>query len=114
MDMKSISGLTCYVHDIASTTAFYEALGFRLGNQEAEHLTVYVNWFWIKFITQDTPTRSNGQLLNIKVADVNEFHVGVVALGLNPESEPLDLPSGNREFVLVDPDGHKLVFFEKI
>jgi hypothetical protein len=32
---------------------------------------------------------------------------------LKPTGEPERRPSGNREFVLRDPDGYNLVFFEK-
>jgi hypothetical protein len=32
---------------------------------------------------------------------------------LEPEGEPELRVSGNREFVLRDPDGYKLVFFQK-
>jgi hypothetical protein len=32
---------------------------------------------------------------------------------MKPLGEPEVRPSGNREFVLRDPDGYKLVFFQK-
>jgi hypothetical protein len=39
--------------------------------------------------------------------------VTCVSKGMNQTSEPQRRPSGNREFVLRDPDGYKLVFFQK-
>jgi hypothetical protein len=36
----------------------------------------------------------------------------VIASGLQPASEPIEL-RGNREFLLLDPDGYRLVFFKR-
>ena len=34
MKVNSISGLTCYVKDLARTAEFYETIGFRRGKEE--------------------------------------------------------------------------------
>jgi len=60
-----------------------------------------------------TEPKGAGLFLYIKVDDVDEFYQGVLAKGLKPSSEPRDWPWGNREFALRDPDGYKLVFFNK-
>ena len=126
MEMKSVSGLVCYVKDIAKTADFYEALGFRIDKREADHLSVGLNWFWMDFHPQDKEDKPEfqreanlenkgaGMFVYIKVADVDAFYKGVVDKGLKPSSEPRDWPWGNREFVLRDPDGYKLVFFNKV
>ena len=49
----------------------------------------------------------------ISVDDVDEFYRGLAQKGLKPSSEPRDWPWGNREFVIRDPDGYKLVFFKR-
>lgn len=125
MEMKSISGFTCYVSDLAATAQFYEALGFRFGNQEPDTITIYLNWFSVKFVAIASEDSSEfikeativpkgaGMYINIKVDNVDEFYEGVLAKGLKPSSKPRDWPWGNREFVLRDPDGYKLVFFQK-
>ncbi len=125
MKMSSISGVSCYVKDVSKTTEFYEALGFRIGRQEADRVACYVNWFWVEFVAQDKeedpqrkkeaglPNKGSGQYLYIKVDSIDDFYKGVVELGMKPESEPQAKASGNREFLLRDPDGYKLVFFEK-
>jgi len=41
------------------------------------------------------------------------IHRSVLAAGMKPDAEPEKRPSGNREFVLRDPDGYKLAFFQK-
>jgi catechol 2,3-dioxygenase-like lactoylglutathione lyase family enzyme len=125
MKVNSISGITCYVKDLSKTGEFYEAIGFRRGKEEPDRTTFYVNWFFVTFIAQDQegdaelreeaelPTKGSGLYLYIKVDDVEDFHKAVVANGMKPVSEPQVRPSGNREFVLRDPDGYKLAFFQK-
>jgi catechol 2,3-dioxygenase-like lactoylglutathione lyase family enzyme len=125
MKVNSISGVTCYVKDLSKTAEFYEAIGFRRGKEDPSHVTFYVNWFFVTFIAQDKEddpnfrketrlkTKGTGLFLNIKVDDVEGFHKDVLSAGMEPVSEPQVRPSGNREFVLRDPDGYKLVFFQK-
>ncbi len=125
MKMKSVSGIVSYVKDIQKTAAFYEALGFIITKQEAGQLSIRLNWFWIDFIAGEeeekvefqaeakSEHKGSGTYLYISVDDVDEFYKGVIEKGLKPSSEPRDWPWGNREFVLRDPDGYKLVFFKK-
>jgi catechol 2,3-dioxygenase-like lactoylglutathione lyase family enzyme len=125
MKVNSISGITCYVKDLAKTAEFYEAIGFRRGKEEPDRITFYVNWFFVTFIAQDReedaelakeaelPNKGAGLLLYVKVDDVDDVHKAVVSKGMEPAGEPLVRPSGNREFVLRDPDGYKLAFFQK-
>jgi hypothetical protein len=47
MKVNSISGITCYVKDLARTAEFYESIGFRRGKEEPGRLTMYVNWFFM-------------------------------------------------------------------
>jgi catechol 2,3-dioxygenase-like lactoylglutathione lyase family enzyme len=118
MKVNSISGFVCYVGDLAKTAEFYEAIGFRSGKQEPDRLTFYVNWFFVTFIGQDRedaelPSKGSGLYVHVKVDDLDDYHEAVVAKGLEPASEPRVGHGGNREFVLRDPDGYNLVFFEK-
>jgi catechol 2,3-dioxygenase-like lactoylglutathione lyase family enzyme len=125
MKVNSISGITCYVKDLSKTAEFYDALGFRRGKEEPDRITFYVNWFFVTFIAQDRaadaelrrqaelPTKGSGLFLYIKVDDVEGFHRAVLSKGMKPDGEPQGRPSGNREFVLRDPDGYNLAFFQK-
>lgn len=125
MKLVSISGLVCYVKDTKQTADFYQMLGFHLDKNEPDHVSVRLNWFWIDFHPQDKEDKPDfqkeavlepkgaGQFLYIKVDDVDAFYQDLLAKGLKPSSEPRDWPWGNREFVLRDPDGYKLVFFQK-
>jgi catechol 2,3-dioxygenase-like lactoylglutathione lyase family enzyme len=125
MKVNSISGVSCYVEDLSRTAEFYEAIGFRRGKEDSDRVTFYVNWFFVTFIAQDQendpelrddaelPAKGAGQFLHIKVDDVEDFHEAVVSSGMKPAGQPEVRPSGNREFLLRDPDGYKLVFFQK-
>jgi catechol 2,3-dioxygenase-like lactoylglutathione lyase family enzyme len=125
MKVNSISGITCYVKDLDRTAEFYEAIGFRRGKEEPDRVTFYVNWFFVTFVAQDReddaelrkeaelPTKGSSLFLYVKVDDVEDFHKAVLSKGMKPDGEPHVRPSGNREFVLRDPDGYKLAFFQK-
>ena len=54
-----------------------------------------------------------GIFLYLSVENVDEAYKDLIAKGFNPSSEPRDWPWGNREFVIRDPDGYKLVIFKK-
>jgi catechol 2,3-dioxygenase-like lactoylglutathione lyase family enzyme len=125
MKLNSIAGITCHVKDLSKTADFYEAIGFRRGKEEPDRVTFYVNWFFVTFIAQDQAddaelrkeaelaNKGAGLFLYIKVDDIEDFHNGVVSAGMSPDGDPEVRPSGNREFVLRDPDGYKLAFFQK-
>jgi catechol 2,3-dioxygenase-like lactoylglutathione lyase family enzyme len=126
MKLVSIAGIVCYVKNIKKTAAFYKTLGFKFEKDKPDYLSVRLNWFWIDFHPQDKEDKPDfqkeanlknkgaGLFLYIKVDNVDAFYKGVVAKKLKPSSKPRDWPWGNREFVLRDPDGYKLVFFQKI
>ncbi len=125
MKIKSVSGITCYVKDINKTVKFYETLGFDFKKKEIDHATCYSNWFWIDFISiasenkpefQKEANLSNkgaGLFLYLSVDNVDDFYKGILSKGLKPSSEPRDWPWGNREFVIRDPDGYKLIIFKR-
>jgi catechol 2,3-dioxygenase-like lactoylglutathione lyase family enzyme len=125
MKVNSISGITCYVEDLSRTAEFYEATGFRRGKEEPDRVTFYVNWFFVTFVAQEReddpearreaelPNKGSGLYIHVKVDDLDAYHDAVVSKGLRPAGEPRARHGGGRELVLRDPDGYKLVFFEK-
>lgn len=125
MKIKSVSGLTIYVKNLAKASEFYETLGFEIRKREANHATAYSNWFWIDLmaVSKETPPayvkraagaeRGAGILAYLSVDDVDAFHKYLVSEGLKPSGAPADWPSGNREFAIDDPDGYHLVIFKR-
>ncbi|HKX72671.1 MAG TPA: VOC family protein [Candidatus Saccharimonadales bacterium] len=117
MKLKSISGAVYYVQDLQKTAAFYDKLGFRAGKQEGNTVTVYVNWFWLEFHGQGSDVKTNkesGAFIYISVDSVDELQSTLVAKGITPATDPTQSAMGRKELLVVDPDGHKLVFFEKV
>ena len=125
MKIKSVSGITCYVKDLKRTEKFYEALGFAARKRAQNHITMYSNWFWVDFVAIDSEDKPEfqkeahssdkgaGLYIYLSVDNVDEFYQELVAKGFKPSSEPRDWPWGNREFVIRDPDGYKLVIFRR-
>jgi catechol 2,3-dioxygenase-like lactoylglutathione lyase family enzyme len=125
MKMKSVSGIVCYVEDAKKTAEFYEALGFEFKKREENRVTIKLNWFWMDFLQIDAELKSEfqkeanlenkgaGHYLYISVENVDEAYQDLISKGLKPSSEPRDWPWGNREFVIRDPDGYKLVIFKR-
>ena len=125
MKIKSVSGITCYVKNLNKTVKFYETLGFETRKSEADHATLYSNWFWIDFLAigknertkfakgVDSSPKGTGVFLYLSVDNVDEFHAHLISSGLKPSAIPQDQPWGNREFNLRDPDGYNLVIFKR-
>ncbi len=125
MKIKSVSALTCYVKDLQKTLKFYEAFGFDFKKIEEHHITGYVNWFSIDFVEANSETKEEfqkeanakekgaGIYINLSVDDVDACYRDCLKNGFTPSSKPRDWPWGNREFVIRDPDGYKLVIFKK-
>jgi len=118
MDLKSVSGLTFFVRDVAKSAKFYEALGFKIEKQEKAYLLVRLNWFTMDFVDEGTEAEDGpkgaGLCVNISVGDVDEFYKKALAKGLKPAGEPRDYPEwGVRNFVINDPDGYNLVIFKR-
>lgn len=125
MKIKSVAGIACYVKNLNKTTKFYETLGFETRKRDATRVSVYSNWFWIDLLAIAKEKRTEfakearlsrkgtGIFLYLSVEDVDEFHKELLVKKLKPSSEPQDQPWGNREFILHDPDGYKLVIFKR-
>ncbi|GAA0912600.1 hypothetical protein GCM10009557_86640 [Virgisporangium ochraceum] len=114
MKISSISGVVYPVRELDKAIEFYQTLGFRLGKRDDHQVTVYVNWFWLTLTTDhDHVPAEGGPSLYLKVDDIDDYYGAVLAHGLTPSTEPRKDRSGRREFLLLDPDGNRLVFFTK-
>ena len=122
--MNSVSGLVFFVKDLDKTVQFYEKVGFQFKDSTPEYAKAYLNWFWVEFVARDSAEKTvfqkqleahdGGNLfVHVSVQNVDEFHEALLSKGLQPSSEPKNFDWGRREFVLSDPDGYKLVFFQK-
>ena len=79
-------------------------------------MTFYVNWFFVTLVAQDRPRgrpRARGSSSTSRWMTSRTSTRPCSRKGLKPDGEPERQPSGNREFVLRDPDCYDLVFFRK-
>ncbi len=127
MKLNSVSGIVFAVKDLGKSVEFYEEVGFIFKNIEPTYAKAYFNWFWLEFVQQDAlePSvfkkaadiasggRGSGQFIQIGVQSADDTYNELVAKGLKPFNEPQTFPWKRREFILQDPDGYRLVFFEK-
>lgn len=125
MKLKAASGYACYVKDLDKTATFYKKLGLGIKKRSSDRLIIYLNWYRIDFVSSDTENKPEirneadldnkgaGVFLYFSVDNVDEAYKDVIALGLKPLNEPQDMSWGNREFIIRDPDGYKVVLFKR-
>ena len=109
------------VRDLAASTRFYtEVLGFKLDSIEAP------GW---SFLTRDgihlmlgecpdevdaSQTGTHSWFLHIMVEDIDGLHRDVSDRGARIVAPIGDRSHGHREFVLMTPDGHRILFGEPL
>lgn len=121
----ALNGLMLYATDVATSLNLYQKLGFNLVRSHAPtYGSVKLGEVLIQFQDKQNPTdadfqaeamaepKGGGLFIYIQVADVNEFYADIQERGVVPTTAPRDWPGGNREFVVRDPDGYKLVFYQ--
>ena len=107
-----------FVSDVTRSIAFYQHLGFSVGNTFTPEGEPAPTWAWLAtgsaqlMITKASePVISERQAVwfYLYVADVAQAHEDLSAAGLpvGPITSPFYAPKG--EFRLVDPDGHVLM-----
>jgi uncharacterized glyoxalase superfamily protein PhnB len=120
---KLIPVLVC--QDIAAEHDFLvEALGFfsggihRAADGQAVHGEVCIGDFviWLHRVVDDIKMASPRSMpaasfgLFVYVADVDAHYERARARGARFDSEPKDMPYGQREYGLTDPEGHRWWF----
>lgn len=117
-----ITNLLFWVNENRLSAKFYNKLGFDVVRNEEDHSIVRLHNFEIMLVnmrdedvfTHDamTSVRGKGMYVYIRVEDVDAQYKELVERGFKPSTEPKDWPWGNREFILKDPDGYKLCFWQ--
>ncbi len=120
--LKALNAALLYVADLERSADFYRRLGFDLtapkgGTQQAAlgvAAVKLVDRAKAKF-QQDAyrEPKGVGVFLMFRVEDIDGYHRELVGQGLKPSGAPKDWPWGNREFAIKDPDGYRLVFWQK-
>jgi uncharacterized glyoxalase superfamily protein PhnB len=119
-----ITNLLFWVQENQLSAKFYKKLGFEVVHSEDDHSVVALNGFEITLVTmrdedefaKDSMSSDKGRgiYVYIRIDDVDATYKNFVAIGLKPVTEPKDWEWGNREFVVKDPDGYKLCFWQPV
>jgi len=119
-----ITNLLLWVQENKLSEKFYKKLGFEALQSDDKHSLVALGGFKIDLVSMRDEDQFNrdsmsvdkgrGMYIYINVDDVDAKYSELSEKGFRPYSEPKDWPWGNREFILKDPDGYKLCFWQKI
>ena len=100
MKIKSVSALTVFVQDLKKSVKFYEMLGLEARKTEADHVTLYSNWFSVDLVSltdTDRPeytalvkpgSTGSGLFVYMAVDDVDAAYQELVTKKVKPVNEP--------------------------
>lgn len=122
-DMK-ITGLLFWVQENKLSEKFYKKLGFSIVHSDDQYSVAELGQLQITLLNMRDEEKfakdsmavekGRGMYVYIRVDDVDaKFHY-LKKLGIEPATEPKNWHWGNREFIVKDPDGYKLCFWQPI
>lgn len=108
---ESLSAVTLGVTDMATSCAFYDALGFETihGGPDAEFTSYAIGESFLNLQLVERTEPGWGRFI-VHVDDVDAMYARAAAAGLRPTMPPADAPWGERYFHIDDPDGHEVSF----
>lgn len=119
-----ITSLLFWVQENQLSTKFYKKIGFDVMHMGDDHSVVVLHGFEITLVNMRdedkfardalSAEKGRGMYVYIRVEDVDKKYTSLLASGIKPASEPKNWEWGNREFILKDPDGYKLCFWQPI
>jgi predicted enzyme related to lactoylglutathione lyase len=109
------------VRDLSVSTRFYmDVLGFQRDNVEAPGWS-FVSKDAFKLMLGEcadevaaSEVGNHAWFARVMVEELDEYHAAVSAKGADVISPPADRTYGLREFVIRTPDGHRLMFAERV
>ena len=119
-----ITGLILWVQENNLSAKFYKKLGFDVVRADDDHTVVSLKGFEVTLVSmrdedkfsKDSMSSNKGRGMHIyvHVDDVDVKHQELVTKGIKPATRPKDWEWGSREFIIKDPDGYKLCFWQQI
>lgn len=120
----NITHILCWTQENRLSEKFYKKIGFEVVRSDDQMSVVALNGFemWLLSMRDEEKfagdalarDKGKGVYIYIAVDDVDATHQRLLKKGIQSATEPKDWPWGNREFVVKDPDGYKLCFWQKI
>lgn len=118
----NITGLVLWTLDNTISVKFYRKLGFEVIESNERHSVVRLGNFSITLVSMRDEQEFNadslaskkgrGMYIYIHVPNVDTEYQKLIQQKLKPHSEPRDWEWGNREFIIKDPDGYKICFWQ--
>ena len=109
--------------DNSLSEKFYKKLGFEVVESDDSHSTVQLGDFQLVLVSMRdeeefnndslAAERGRGMYIYIKVDDIDTKYAELQKVGVAATTEPRDWDWDNREFIVKDPDGYKLCFWNK-
>lgn len=124
--LKSVNSVVLYVKDLEKSAQFYNDIGFRLVRKDDTVAVVSFSSFTLQLvksssaITAEFKKETEGEpkglgiFIYIEVDDVDQYFNYLQSKHIQTSSEPKYWSWGNREFVIRDSDGYKLVFYTSL
>lgn len=119
-----ITNLLFWVQENSLSTKFYKKLGFDVIRSAYDHSVLALNNFEITLVNMRdedkfahdsmSGDKGSGMYVYIRVEDVDSKYNELIGKGFKPATKPKDWQWGNREFILKDPDGYKLCFWQSV
>lgn len=119
-----ISGLVLWTLDNTVSVKFYKKLGFGVVESNDRHTIVQLGAFKLYLVSMRNEdefstdslasNKGKGMYIYIHAEDVDALYKELVGKGVVPRTEPRDWDWGSREFIVKDPDGYKLCFWQTI
>ena len=120
--MKRIHSNLYFVKDLERTGEFYEKLGFDVVRSD-DAIRIKLGDFTLAFMDESEvqidkevgmEPKGLGVFTYVEVDDVDGQFKSVEENGIKPSSEPTTFPWGKREFAVKDPDGYKIIFYQRV
>ena len=121
--LKRFDSILLYIRNVNNSADFYKSIGFEISKKTESMIVAKLGDFEMHCHDQSTVAfnadskinlKGTGVFIYIEVEDIDIYHKSLIDKRLKPSSMPRDWPWGNREFAIRDPDGYKIVFFQKI
>jgi uncharacterized glyoxalase superfamily protein PhnB len=114
-----------WVNNLNKSIDFYRNVGLVIKRNTSHYAELELNGFGITLVPiadaepefrpdAQASEKGKGMYLYVEVMDVDAKHVELKKTGITTATEPRDWEWGNREFIVKDPDGYKLCFWQKL
>jgi uncharacterized glyoxalase superfamily protein PhnB len=116
--------ITSLLFWVQESAKFYKKLGFEIVHSDDDSSIMALNGFEITLVNRrdedrfakDSMSADKGRdvYVYIRIDDVDAKYKELIDQGFKPATEPKNWHWGNREFILKDPDGYKLCFWQPL